>query len=63
MMKTADDLLALAEDHLVPESGIHPTQQCLEAGEDLRAALLGLCESETPRPRVWSIAPVRRRTP
>lgn len=62
-MTTADDLRALAEDQLVPESGIHPTQQCLEAGEDLRAALLSLCENDAPRPRVWSIAPVPRRTP
>jgi hypothetical protein len=63
MMTTADDTLALAEDHLVPESGIHPTKQCIEAGEDLRAALLSLCENEAPRARVWSIAPIPRRTP
>ena len=51
-----------ADFDFAPESGIHPTLRCLEAGDDLRAALLRLCENEAPRRRVWSIAPVPRKT-
>ena len=60
-MNTASELLLLADENLVPESGIHPTKRSVEAGEDLRAAVLRLCDSEPPRARVWSIAPIPRR--
>jgi hypothetical protein len=57
----AEEELELTHEDVIPESGIHPTARCFEGGDDLRAALLRLCESETPKRRVWSIAPVLRR--
>jgi hypothetical protein len=54
----------------IPESGTRPTASCLAAGEDLRAALLLLCDDSwkspperefAPKARVWSIAPVPRK--
>ncbi len=49
------------EEVRAAESGIHPTARCLEAGEDLRAALLQLCnDDDAPTARVWSLVPVAR---
>ena len=58
----SDEELLRDDQDFAPESGIHPTLRCLAEGEDLRAALLQLCHDATPPGRVWSIAPVPRRT-
>jgi hypothetical protein len=49
------------EAEVAPESGVQPTSVGLDSGDDLRAALLRLCEAEAPRTRLWSIAPIPRK--
>jgi hypothetical protein len=55
-----EEEVELTDEDVIPESGVHPVARCLDAGDDLRAALLRLCESDIPKQRVWSIAPVLR---
>jgi hypothetical protein len=57
--------LATFDDAAEPVSGVHATVRSaspsVTTGEDLCATLAQLCDDAgPPRPRVWSIAPVRR---